>query len=63
MPETPLNDFVTKDELANLLRRRPRTIERWTAKADGLPHVRLGHQPLYHLLSVRDWMLSKIQRP
>jgi len=63
MSETPLAEFVTKEELAQLLRRRPRTIERWTGKPDGLPHVRLGKEPLYHLPAVRDWILSKIQRP
>jgi hypothetical protein len=64
MPDTSLlADFVTQAELAAQVDRDTRTIARWTNRPNGLPHVRLGNQPLYHLPTVREWLLSQMCRP
>ena len=62
-PQELLTDFVDDDILAAELKRHPRTIFRWSNQADGLPYVKLGHQRLYHLPTVREWLLSRVRKP
>ena len=30
-------------------------------KPDGLPFLKLGHQRLYHLPTIREWLLSRAE--
>jgi hypothetical protein len=62
-PQELLADFVEEDALADELHRHPRTIIRWTNQPDGLPFIKLGNRRLYHLPSVRDWLLHKLRKP
>jgi hypothetical protein len=58
-----LADFVEEHELAAQLRRHPRTIVRWTGEPDGLPFMKLGYQRLYHVPTVRDWLMARVRKP
>lgn len=58
-----LSEYLTRDQLAAELRVTPRTIIRWQAAADGLPHVQIGGRVLYRVASVKAWLESKERRP
>jgi hypothetical protein len=58
-----LTDFVEDDALAEELDRHPRTIKRWSDEPDGLPFVRLGNRRLYHVPTVRDWLMGRLRKP
>jgi len=59
-PQELLADFLEEHELAAQLKRHPRTIVRWTGEPDGLPFMKLGYQRLYHVPSVRDWLMARV---
>lgn len=49
-----LHEFASKNELADLFRVSPRTIERWV-RLRTIPHpVRLGRRSLFHLPTIRE---------
>jgi hypothetical protein len=58
-----LADFVEDDELAAANNRHVRTIHRWSDQPDGLPFLKLGNKRIYHLPTVREWMLRRMHRP
>lgn len=62
-PSELLADFVEEDALAEELHRHPRTIFRWSNQPGGLPFIKLGNRRLYHVPSVRQWLMHKMRKP
>ena len=57
--KTPiLADFVELNEIATELGKHPRTIMRWA-----VPYIQFGRRRLYHRPAVREWLLSRMQKP
>ena len=40
-----------------------RTVSRWIAPPDGLPHLQLGTDTYIPLPEAREWIASKVKRP
>jgi len=53
---SPLNDYLTKDELARELRRSTRTLDRWHTRRVGPPRTRAQKLILYKKSSVAKWL-------
>ena len=62
-PQELLADFVEEHEPCRTMNRHPRTIVRWTGEPDGLPFMKLGYKRLYHVPTVRDWLMARVRRP
>jgi helix-turn-helix protein len=58
---TLLDDFVDDDGLAKELGRHHRTLKRWRDRGDGPPWIKLGGRILYHLPTIKEWLLSHQQ--
>jgi hypothetical protein len=54
-----LEGFLTREELAGLLRISVRTLNRWDALREGPPRVSQGRTILYKADSVRHWLSNK----
>ncbi len=53
---SPLNDYLTKDELARELRRSTRTLDRWHTRRVGPPRTRAQKLILYKKSHVAKWL-------
>ena len=54
----PLDEYLTKSELASILRKSTRTLDRWDLTGDGPPKVQIGRTVLYRTESVSEWLHS-----
>lgn len=51
-----LDDYLTREQLAQELKATVRTIMRWENMPDGLPRVNVGGKILYRKSSVAAWL-------
>jgi hypothetical protein len=58
-----LEDYVTEQELAAQLGRKPSTLERWRRLRVGPPFVRNGKTPLYNIEAAQAWLASGGVKP
>ena len=58
---SPLNEYLTKDELARELRRSTRTLDRWHTRRVGPPRTRVQKLILYKKSSVSSWLRQQEQ--
>jgi len=58
----PLDEYLTKHELAAILQKSTRTLDRWDLAGDGPPKVQIGRTVLYRRQSVSAWLLSRERR-
>jgi hypothetical protein len=58
-----LDDFAEFDSFAKVVKRHPRTVDRWTKEPDGLPYTWMGKTKLVHLPTARQWLLGRMKRP
>ena len=54
----PLDEYLTKSELATILRKSTRTLDRCDLTGDGPPKVQIGRTVLYRRESVAEWLRS-----
>jgi tagatose-1,6-bisphosphate aldolase non-catalytic subunit AgaZ/GatZ len=59
--ESILSEFLTKEELAEQLRRNPRTLDRWAILGMGPPRTHVGRKVLYRRASVQKWLVAQEQ--
>lgn len=58
-----LQDYLTRDELAQELKVAARTVARWQDLPDGLPYTEMGGRVLYRRQSVLSWLESRERHP
>ncbi len=58
---TPVQGYVTREQLAVEYGVVPTTIRLWTRR-DGLPVTRIGQQPVYNLAMVSKWFAARPDR-
>lgn len=58
-----LADYLDRDQLADELNCSTRTVSRYMAEPDGLPHVRVGGRTLFRLEAVRHWLERREHHP
>jgi hypothetical protein len=58
-----LDGYITEQELATQLKRKPSTVERWRRLRVGPPFVRNGKTPLYHVESAQAWLRAGGVKP
>lgn len=65
MSTTPklLDGWEYLDDFADEVEKHPRTVERWTKQADGLPYAQLGNHKIIHIPTAREWLLSRMRNP
>lgn len=56
-----IDDYLTREQLAEELDVGLRTIIRWDAMRIGPPRVKIGKQLYYSRASVRTWLASREQ--
>lgn len=56
-----LNDYYTREELAEELGVTTRTLARWANFRTGPRITRMGHRVLYHNADVRTWLHSQAE--
>lgn len=56
--DTILAGYLTEKELADQLRRNPRTLQRWRKQQIGPPYTMVGEVPLYNLEDGRQWLAT-----
>ena len=54
-----LEDYLTRDELADQLGKDVRTIDRWYMLREGPAVTRVGNRRLYHLDDVKAWLRAQ----
>ena len=54
--ESPLDDYITRHELAQLLGKSVRTLDRWHLRRIGPPRTRAGCSILYSKKMVTEWL-------
>jgi hypothetical protein len=57
-----LEEFLTKEELADELGLNPRTLDRWGALGMGPPRTHIGRKILYRRASVQRWLTAQEHR-
>ena len=60
---SPLSDYMTRDELARDLKRHPRTLKRWHLQRKGPPYIRIGKTVLYKKSAVAEWLERQTEQP
>jgi len=59
-----LEDWVPYTEFAKKeVKRHPRTVDRWTRSANGLPYAMLGRIKMIHIPTARQWLLGRMRNP
>lgn len=58
-PPDVLQGYVTEQQLAVMLRRCRRTLERWRTARTGPPITRIGKSVFYRRDGVLDWLRQK----
>lgn len=58
-----LEEITDVHGIARALNVAVRTVNRYSAVPDGLPYMVLGKRRLYHLPTVRDWLLRGMKTP
>jgi hypothetical protein len=56
-----LDDFADLKKFAQDINRCERTVRRYCAERDGLPHTRLGNRILIPIPLAREWLLKRIK--
>ena len=56
---SPLSEYMTRDELARDLKRHPRTIKRWHLQRKGQPYIKIANAILYKRSDVATWLESQ----
>jgi len=56
--DDPREDYWTRPELAEKLRRSVGTIDRWRGQQEGPPYCRMGREILYRKAAVTAWLES-----
>jgi hypothetical protein len=56
-------DFLEHDDLAKMLGFSPRKLARLQAERRGPPRIQLGRKVIYHLPTVRTWLITQQQEP
>lgn len=59
--DSPLCEYLTRDELARELGRSSRTLDRWAVLRIGPPRTRAGRAVLYSRTKVREWLESQTE--
>jgi len=54
-----LDEFEDIQAHAARFQKDPRTLRRWMAEPDGLPHTYAGRMPLFKVSWTREWLGSK----
>ena len=62
MSEDVLVGYISRDELAAQLNKRPRTLQEWASRNVGPPITRVGGTPYYKSHAVREWLRTREQR-
>ena len=57
-PDSTIFGYVPEDELAPVIRKSPRTLQRWRRLGEGPPHTKIGRTVYYNLEAVRKWLAS-----
>jgi len=60
-PAHLLDDWISRDALAQELSVTPDTLGRWAARREGPPCTRVGRKVLYRRASVQDWLRDQEQ--
>jgi len=64
MSTTILEDYVLLAKFAREeVKKHPRTVDRWTQQADGLPYTWMGNQKFLHVPTARDWLFNRMRHP
>lgn len=61
--EPILGLYLTKAQLARQFAVSLRTIDRWCAEVDGLPHAQLGRRKLFDPNRCRQWIDKRMHQP
>ena len=59
--ESPLEDYITRKELARLLDKSVRTLDRWHLRRIGPPRTLAGSSILYSKTLVSAWLQSRTE--
>lgn len=51
--------YITSHQLAEVLNRKPNTLEQWRTHGTGPAYVRIGGRVMYDLEVVRAWLASR----
>jgi hypothetical protein len=52
------SEHITRDDLARLLRKHPRTLAHWALRRKGPPPIRVGATRIYRVSAAREWLDS-----
>ena len=58
-----LGEYIPLEAFAAMVGKCRRTVSRWIAQPDGLPHLPLGRETHIPLPEARAWIASRIKRP
>lgn len=58
-----LSEFVSREELAKLLKISPRTVDRYGTLPNGLPFLMIGGRKMFRLSSVEKWLAAREKHP
>jgi hypothetical protein len=51
-----LAEFMDGDEVCRAIKRNKKTLERWHARGEGPPRIKVGSQNLYNIGQFKDWL-------
>jgi phage terminase Nu1 subunit (DNA packaging protein) len=55
--------LVSEPAIAAMLRRDPRTLQRWQSERSGPPFILVGNERRYHPEHVKQWLMAREQQP
>jgi hypothetical protein len=61
--ECLFEDVTDVHGIARMIQVTVRTVNRYSAMPDGMPYIVLGRRRLYHIPSVREWLLNRMITP
>jgi hypothetical protein len=56
-----LEDYAEIPDFARVVKRDPRTVDRWTLEPNGLPYATMGRTKLIHIPSAREWLKARMR--